>query len=208
LPTLRDAAADRSRDRAVAQLDAQIIEHRLIGLDRRPEHIRLRPGIIEIGDWRGTLGYEVGVPTQVALGALELRLVARDVALRLADLRLERAGVELQQHIAGLDARAVSKMDCGDLVIEARFDCDARHGRDGAKCVDLIGNDLPLGLTDFDRHRTRLRGGLRDRPLRAQEALQIPLPARRRGSRNGNHSQNGQCASSLHAFQAGTLRVP
>jgi hypothetical protein len=55
---------------------------------------------------------------QVALGALELRPVARDVAFGLKDLRLDRAAVERDQQVALLHARAVGEMNPGDLAVD------------------------------------------------------------------------------------------
>ena len=76
-------------------------------------------GVVEIGDRRRVLRDQLGVAADVALGAFELRLVARDVAFGLEDLRLDRAAVERDQEIALLHARAVGEMDLGDLAVDA-----------------------------------------------------------------------------------------
>src|SRR4029077_14739510 len=83
-----DAPGDRGRDGKRAQLDAQSVEHRLIVLDGGLERIRLRLGVVEIGDRRRALGDEFGVAAYVAFGAFELRPVARQIAFSLAYLRL------------------------------------------------------------------------------------------------------------------------
>ena len=76
--------------------------------------------------------------------------------------------------------------------------------RDQGATTSLASYQLDV-LRDKNHELSRR---LRDRALRGPEALQVPLPCRRGGSRNGDHSQDGQGASSTHAFQAGTRCVP
>ena len=114
LPTLTLAALMRpvigARDGAIAELDFQIFEQALVGFDGRAEDVGLGLGVVEIDHRGGALGDQIGVARDVALGAGELRAVARDSAFGLRDLRLDGAAVEGEQQLALLDLGAVAEM--------------------------------------------------------------------------------------------------
>ena len=60
----------------------------------------------------------------VALGLLELGLVLADLRFDLGELRLQGAGIELEQQVAFLDQRAFLDIDLHDLAVEARLELD------------------------------------------------------------------------------------
>ena len=173
---------------------------RFVGLQRRREDGGLGLGVVEIGDRRRALRDQFGVALEVALGAFKLRLVARDVALGLQDLRLDRAAVERDQEVALLHARAVGEMNFGDLAVDPALDRDAGDRRHGAERLDphRRGSSSP---------RSRLRpapdaaraGACATAPCGLQTSagrIRSPRPRQPR-PRTQNPS-----ASSVHVFQA------
>src|SRR5262249_57151631 len=150
-----DAAADRRADRAVAQQDLEVLDLRLVRLDGASEGADLGFGVVEIEDWGRPLGYEVGVTPHVALGALKLGLVAREITFSLLDLRVDRAAVETHQHIALSNHRAVGEFNRRDFAVDARTH---RHTRDRRHVADRTQGDRVFlfdGFDDLDRDRTR-----------------------------------------------------
>jgi hypothetical protein len=179
----------------------QALQQRLVGLLRGREHRRLGLGIVEIGHRRGVLRHQLGVAADVPLGALELRLVARDVAFGLQDLRLDRAAVERDQEIALLHARAIGEMHPENFAVDARLDRDACHRRDGAERLDLHRCRLLHRLGDLDGDRARR--GLLLRRLRGR-AKRIP-PARR-GVALGDQIRGVSAGAIRHEVATGSQR--
>ncbi len=75
--------------------------------------------------------------------------------LELLELRLERAVVDLQQVVAGLDRLAVGEVDLHQLAAHARLDGDGVVGHDRAE-ADEVDADVPLGRRG--RHDAHLVG--------------------------------------------------
>ena len=109
-----DPAGKRRADHGVALLDLQIVERSLIGLDGAGQDVGLRPGIIDIDLRGGALGDEIGEATEIALRALELRLIPGQHPLGLFDLGVDLAAVEREQQIAFVDLGAVLEMHRDD----------------------------------------------------------------------------------------------
>ena len=106
----------------------------------------------------------------------ELRLSRGDVALDLADLRLDRAAVEREQEIALLDPRAVLEMHADDLGVDARL--DRRRWRSVVtvpSASSRTGTVFLDGRGDGDRHRCAGRRGSLRRGLLRRGAI----PAKR-----------------------------
>ena len=144
-----DPARERRAEKGVALLNLQIVEHGLIGLDRRIEDIGLGLGVIDI-DLRGrALGDEIGVAAQVALRAFELGLVLGERALGLLDLRIDLPRVEREQEVALVHPGAVLEMHGDDGGLQPRLQRDAGDRRHHADGVDIDGNRLALGLGNF-----------------------------------------------------------
>ena len=156
------AAVDRRADGAEAKLDLEIIQRGAVGLDRGAENIGLRLGVIEIDDRRRTFGDEIGKARDVAFGAFELRLVARNDAFGLRDLRPELAVIEGEQQVALFHAGAVGEVHADDFGFQPRLDGDAGDRRHGAQRVDGQRDHLLFGFGDVDGDDTfarRLRDG-------------------------------------------------
>jgi hypothetical protein len=93
------------------------------------------------------------IALEVDLRVLEQRLVFRHLSLRLLELDLERARIDLGQQIACLDELALGKRDPHELSVHARLDGHDARGRDRAQRVHVdIDGTLPDGRGD---HRQR-----------------------------------------------------
>jgi hypothetical protein len=164
-----DAPGDRRDDFGVAELHAQIAYQCFVGLDAPAQHVRLRLGIFNVELSAGVLLQQCGVTRDIARGAGELRLVARQHALRLHNLRLDRAPIEREQQVALLHLCTVDEVNADDFALETRLDGDTGDRHDGAKRFDPEGNLLLDRGRSLHRHDAgRLlgtRGSLR-RPLR------------------------------------------
>ena len=151
------ASGDRRADRAVGQLDLEVLD---LGRGRArggAPDVDLGPGVVEL-DLRGrVLGDQLGVALKIALVLLELRLGADQHRLQVADLRLDGAAVEREQQVALLHHGAVVEMHADDLGFEPRLDGDAGDRGHGAEQFDLQRHPLLFGDRDDDRHAARLR---------------------------------------------------
>ena len=154
-----DPARERRADRGVAFLDLQIVERGLIGLDGAGQDVGLGPGVIDIDLRGGALGDEIVVAAQVALRALELRLVLGEHALGLFDLGVDLAAVEREQQIAFVDLGAVLEMHRDDGGFQPRFQRHAGDRRHHSDRVDVDGHGLALRLGQLDRKPSRGRCG-------------------------------------------------
>ena len=113
LPTFTLATLMRpeigARDGAIAELDLQIVQQALVGLDARRAKTsawvlalsRLMTGVALLAD-------QIGVARDVALGAVELGLSRAIAAFGLRDLRFDRPAIEREQQLALLDMGAVA----------------------------------------------------------------------------------------------------
>jgi len=163
-------------------LHLQVLQHALVGLDGGLEDVRLRFGIVEIGDRGRALADKVGIAAHVALGAFELRLVAGDLALGGGDLRLDGAAIEGEQELALFDMGAVAEVDGSDVCIDAGLQGDARDRRDGAERLELDGDLLAFRLGHLDR----------DCPLRGRTAGRASGGAVRRPNAAHEHGSTDQ----------------
>ena len=124
------APADLGADGAIAELDFQVFDHRLVGLHRTGEDADLGPGIVEIGHRRGAFADQFGIALDVALGAFERGLVTRELPFDLADLRFDRAPVHGEQQIACPHRRTVAEMHADDFAVDPGLDRDTGNWRD------------------------------------------------------------------------------
>ena len=111
---------------------------------------------------------ELGVAIEIALRALELRLVSLSGRLCLIERGLERPRVDLKQRIAGFDVLALGEEYLGHLSVDAGADRDGVEGLRGADAADEYRHVLRLRHSGRDRDRgCSLRGfrGLRGLPL-------------------------------------------
>ena len=176
-----DPPRKRRADRGVAFLDLQIVERSLIGLDGAGQDVGLRLGVIDI-DLRGrALGDEIGEAAEVALRALELRLVAGEHALGLLDLGVDLAAVQREQQIAFADLGAVLEMHRDDGGLQPRLQRHAGDRRHHSDRIDVDGHGFALRLCQLD--------GNHPRPLRA---LGVAAAAHPRGA--GNETGRGKDA--------------
>ena len=96
---------------------------------------------------------EIGVARDIARRLFELRLVLGELRLGALQLGLGLAGVELEQHVAGLDRRAVGDQHLVDRRVEMRAQ---GHGGDRLRRADRIdapGKILARAVADDDGHR-------------------------------------------------------
>ena len=176
-----DPPRERRADRGVAFLDLQIVERGLIGLDGAGQDVGLGPGVVDI-DLRGrTLGDEIVVAAQVALRALELRLVLGEHAFGLLDLGVDLAAVQREQQIAFVDLGAVLEMHRDDGGLQPRLQRHAGDRRHHSDRIDIDGHGFALRLGQFD--------GNHPRPLRT---LGVAAAAHPRGA--GNETGRGKDA--------------
>ena len=122
LPTLTIAMLMRpeigATDRAIAELDLEALEHGLVGIRQCTRDVDLGLRVVEGDDRGGVLGDQFGVARDVARRLLELRLGAGDHRLHALHLRLDRAAVEHEQHVALVDPRAVGELHIDDFAVD------------------------------------------------------------------------------------------
>jgi hypothetical protein len=104
---------------------------------------------------------------------LELGLVQRDVGLRLVDLRLEGARIDLEQQRAGLDLGPLDERHLHQIAGDAGANVD-RELRLRASCkIDVISHVAhDRAAHDHDRRRTRGRLGRGSRTARGHAQKQ------------------------------------
>jgi hypothetical protein len=163
-----DAPRERRADRGVAFLDLQIVERSLIGLDGAGQDVGLRLGVIDIDLRGGALGDEIVEAAEVALRALELRLVPGEHALGLLDLGVDLAAVQREQQIAFVDLGAVLEMHRDDGGLQPRLQRHAGDRRHHSDRIDIDGHGFALRLGQLD--------GNHPRPLRTLGAAAAAHP--------------------------------
>ena len=146
-----DAAGDRRADEREVALDPQQLELRGVGFDGGGEDVDLGLGVVERDHGGRVLGHQRFVALDVARGLLELRLRAVEDALGLANLRIDRAMVEREQHVALADHGAVAEVDFDDLAVDAGLHRHLGDRRHVAEQIDANGNLLLDRLRDLDR---------------------------------------------------------
>ena len=181
-----DPPRERRTDQGVAFLDLQIVERRLIGLDGAGQDVGLRLGVVDIDLRGGALGDEVVEAAEVALRALELRLVSGEHALGLLDLGVDLAAVQREQQIAFADLGAVLEMNRDDGGLQPRLQRHAGDRRHHSDRIDIDGHGFALRLGQLN--------GNHPRPLRALgvAAAAHPRGAGNEARRNGDADRAGK----------------
>ncbi len=164
----------------IVALDSQQLELRGVGFDRGGEDVDLGLGVVERHHGGRVLGHQRLVALDVTRGLLKLRLGAVEDALGLPDLRIDRAMVEREQHVALADDGAVAEVNFDDLAVDAGLHRDRGDRRDVAEQIDANRSLLLDRLRDVDRDRALafpLRR-LRNRTLRGPNATRDGKAAR------------------------------
>src|SRR5262249_34523816 len=138
------------------------------------------------------------IAAHITLGAFDLRLIARDVALDLPHLRLDRTRVERDQKIALGDLGAVGEMNADDLVVEPALDRDACDRGDVADALEVHGRPLAHRPGHLDRYGARTLRCLRGRTVALSgphqggggaKRARPPLDGEPRKGHHGNRSE-------------------
>src|SRR5439155_25705574 len=86
----------------------------------------------------------------------EVGLVARELPFRLHELRLEGAGIDLGQHIAGVDDLTLREVRLQELAVDAALDRDDVERGDRAERREVDAQIAGADGCDDHRHRARL----------------------------------------------------
>ena len=148
--TQADAAGCGRGDARVAQLQFGVVDHAAIVLDGAlilPDESLLGVELL-LGD--GILGPEIAVARQVEAGVVQLGRVARQLAVGLRQLRLERRRVDFRQQLSRLHRLSFGEMHPEQQAIDARADCHqiARHGAADGRQPDRHILDRHFGNRD------------------------------------------------------------
>ncbi len=146
--------------RRVIELELRRLDCRLIGLDEGGELIdqRLRRVLLLLGV-EAARGEIIGA-AEIELGIGELGFVLRPLRGRLIDSGLERARVDLGEHVALLHELAFVEIDLLKLSVDAGADGYRVVGLDGADAGQIDGQVLSGHLRNRDRNwRTRMMLG-------------------------------------------------
>ena len=190
-----DAAGDRRRDAAEAELELGRLDPRLRYLNRG---LRLAHDVLAVVE--DLLGDVVALQERAPALDVEVRVADRDLGLvelgaRLLDRALEGARVDLEQQVAFLDLLAVLEPDLGQIA------ADARPHVDGLDRVEAARVLVPLDDAAGDR--------LGDRDLR-RLLLAVLAGARRFGvAAQPRHRRGGEVRQVTNAgFHAAALQRP
>ncbi len=159
LPTFTAAALMRPADRrghgAKAALYLEVFEQALARLDGGAEDVGLRLGVVEIDHRRGVLADQLGIAADIALGAGELRLIARQAALGGLDLGVHHPAIEREQLVARVDMGAVLTKCTAVMVVSTRaLSATLAIGVTVPSASSRTGIFLRTSLGDFDRHHS------------------------------------------------------
>jgi hypothetical protein len=146
---------------------------------------------------RGLLCVEIGVALEVDARVAELREVARALRLRLLELRLEAARIELAQELALLHVLAFDEAHALELAVDTRLHGHARLRSHRAKAGAEDRHVLHLHAHRRDRHR---RGGARWRRGLVPETPPEP-------QRNDDEQQHAADREDASARGAGTFGI-
>ncbi|KAG1253529.1 hypothetical protein G6F65_017427 [Rhizopus arrhizus] len=154
-------ARDRRHDARVVQLHPGIADLRVIGLRRglqlRPQRA-LRVQRLLRG---GVLALQTGVALQVQAGVQQRRLVLRPLRLRLRQLGLQGARVDIGQHLPGLHVLPFDETHAVQLPVHARLDRHAGRRRHRAHARQITRHVLLAHGRRRHRHHRLRRGGRR-----------------------------------------------
>jgi len=89
---------------------------------------------------RRVLGHERPIALEVDARVAEQRLVARQLALRLRQLHLERTRIDLREQVAGPDPLPFLEQDLRQLAVHARVDRHHVERGDGAEPGEIDGH--------------------------------------------------------------------
>src|SRR5581483_10530618 len=158
------APGDRGRNLGVLDLELRLVDRGLVALDRPARLVDRGAHRVDLllrdRELARLLVLRLLEALQVELGVLELRLVARELALRLLELDLEGPRVDLEEDLILLDELPLLEADLLELAVHPRAD------RDGVECRHRPRGrevDLEVALLrrrhDDRRRAPRLRGG-------------------------------------------------
>ena len=111
---------------------------------------RFLRGHLLLGDQ--TLGDQLLIPLQVALGVLQPGLILLLLAQHLVQLALEWPWIDLGQHLSGADALAFAEENAHQLAVKTAADRDRVDRGHRAERFDLDLDDAGGGRRDTDRH--------------------------------------------------------
>jgi len=132
--TQSDASGERRRDARVRELDLDELQLPWSALTApSAPAARSPPGCRTAGARDHLLVDEHAVALEVEPRVLERRHVAGELALRLRELRLEGAGVDLRKQLALAHELALAEERLQKLAVDAAADGDGVERRDGAE---------------------------------------------------------------------------
>ncbi len=154
---LADPAADRSRHARELEVELGFVEGAAGGDDLGVRGAFRRDGGVELLLARRAGRQQALVAGKVGLGLRPRGFPARELALGAQHLRLVGAGIDLEQHVAGLHLVAVLEADLDEIPRDAGADLDRVDGLRPAGGLEEVG-DLALGdARDADLGRRQLR---------------------------------------------------
>ena len=146
-----DAPGKRRHDVAVGQLQPDVLDHALVGLDGALELMHV--GVLRVRLLAGddALGRE-SRSVSGRRGIFELRGVVCQLSLDLRQLRLERPRVDLGKEVALVDELAFGERDLHQFAIDAAADGDGVVGGDRAEAGEIDGQIAPARRRGDYRH--------------------------------------------------------
>ncbi len=153
-------------DLRVVELELRILDLRFVDRDRAGVLADLAFVLLDLLRGDELLLLERLVALVRLLRREELRLVARERALRLMELDLERPRIDLGDHVALLDRLAFGEQHLVEPAVDLRTNRDLLERRDGAQAVEP-DRQIALGNSrDLHGHDARI-GGAAGGPWRA-----------------------------------------
>ena len=116
-------AGKRRADQSVALVNLQIVQRRLIGLDRGDQDIGLGLGVVDVDLRGGALADQIIVAPKIALGTLELGLILGERAFGLFDLGVNLAASSVNSTSSSLTLAPSSK--CTETMVVSTRDFSA-----------------------------------------------------------------------------------
>src|SRR6516225_6999430 len=114
-------AIDRRANLGIVDLSLRHVDHCLVGRNGGFELRNERSSGIEILPASGPRRGQLARPAEIDACVIELRLVFELVRSGLRQCRLEWGGIDLEQHVAGLDFGSFREIDLDDLTVHPRL---------------------------------------------------------------------------------------
>ena len=168
------AAADRRGDARIGELQAGVVDRRLVGLDRSLELAEPGGLVVELLLRDDSLGTQLPVARQRQPGVLELRAVARQLPLGLLELHLERPRVDLGEEVALVNELALPEGHVDELAVDPALHRHGVEGGDRPEAGQIDGEVAGSCRRHHHRHRRSLRrldGGRRAPSERGSEPV-------------------------------------